>query len=177
VNVKRVLEHVVYFQHTGPRGEELPGDQQVKVWDDPYLPADDHLMAILGALKALDQPGEAVELRVRSQSSVQSPDTQLLGTLPLPRLLALVQITLEATHRYSIRISTEEVLADRATRRLVHEGFHPAVAAKGSTSWLLEEHAADFDSLPSYVDTLIGDVLGYRDDYEVEENPGGGRSV
>ena len=142
MNVKRVLEHVVYFQHTGPRGEELPGDQQVKVWDDPYLPADDHLMAILGALKALDQPGEAVELRVRSQSSVQSPDTQL-----------------------------------RATRRLVHEGFHPAVAAKGSTSWLLEEHAADFDSLPSYVDTLIGDVLGYRDDYEVEENPGGGRSV
>ena len=177
MNVKRVLEHVVYFQHTGPHGEELPGDRQVKVSDDPYLPADDHLMAILGALRELDQPGEAVELRVQSQSSLQSPDTQVLGTLPLPRLLALVQITLEATHRYSIRISTEEALADRAKRRLVHEGFHLAVATNGSTSWLLEELPEDFDSLPSYVDTLIGDVLGYRDDYEVEEDPEGGKSV
>ena len=74
-----MLVHVLYFQHTGPHGEELPGDPQVKVWDDPYLPADDHLMAILGALKELDQPGEAVELRVRSQRSVKPGPATFTG--------------------------------------------------------------------------------------------------
>src|SRR4029077_10117082 len=123
MNIKRVLEHVVYFEHTGPHGEERPVNAPVPVWNDPYSTADDQLVAILAAVKELEAPGDTVELRARRH----------MDTAPS----AFVHVTLEGTGRFAMRISNAQGFSREAEERLRKEGFQPAAGDKGS-GWVFD---------------------------------------
>ena len=159
VDIKRVIEHVVFFEHIGPHGEELPLDAPVPIRDDPLYSADDQMVVMLDALRELDNPGETLELRARRQFDIS------------PALF--VHVTLGGAGQYAVRVTHATGFPPDVANRLTKEGLRAVEGDNTNSGWLLDEYPATLVTMPRYLDELIGYVLRYRDDYEVEEVPEG----